>query len=323
MVKKQKIGIILLKVIIVGIAWIYVGWKITEYKNTFDSLDVLSFSKTQIFECSIVLLLMLINWSVEAKKWQFSLRSVTTISFQKSFYAILTGTTFGIISPNRAGEPLGRVSHLDSQFRESGVSAGVLCSVGQFTSTILAGCIAFPFFMNQFVYFSNKSIAFGIAIVAFVFTVILYGNVNHLGKVLKKMPIIKRYELFIDHFQQTNLSDLAIILALSIIRYTIFLLQFYLILQVFSVNISFTDSCIAVGMIYLVTTVIPTTTIAELGIRCSSSVYFIGFYCNKPLLIISASMLLWLINVSFPAILGSLFFLNLKRKSKSENEQKK
>jgi len=323
MIKKQKIGIIILKIIIIGIAWIYVGWKITEYKNTFNSLDVLSFSKTQILKLCIVLLLMLINWSIEAKKWQFSLRSVTTISFQKSFYAILTGTTFGIISPNRIGEPLGRISQLDSQYRESGISAGVLCSVGQFTSTILAGSIAFPLFINQFVYFSNKLIAFGIAAIGIVLMLILYSNVKHLGKLLKKIPYIKRYELFIEHFQNTNFADLGIILALSSIRYIIFLLQFYLILHVFSINISFADSCIAVGMIYLVTTVIPTTTIAELGIRCSSSVYFIGFYCNKPLLIISASMLLWLINVSFPAILGSLFFLNWKRKSKLESEQKK
>jgi len=323
MIKNRKIWISLLKGIIVIVAWIYVGFKLTEFKDSFNSLETISFSQFQIFELFTVCSLMLINWSIEAKKWQYSLQSITHVSFYKAVKTVLMGTTIGIISPNRAGEPWGRVSLLEPRFREAGISAGILCSIGQFSSTIIAGCFALPFFINQQLYFSNSFPAFGIAIVCIIIILLLFFNIKRLSILLRRVPLIKNYDSFINHFQSISTTNLAIILFYSTIRYCVFLLQFFLILKVFSINISFQHSCIAVGIVYLITTLIPTTTLAELGIRCSSSVYFIGIYDNRPLLIITASLFVWIINLSFPVLIGSLFYLPTRKTSKSENVQKK
>jgi len=309
MTDKRKIGIIVFKAVIVAVAWIYVGYKISSYNISFDKLRSFSFSAFQTVEFFTVLILMICNWSVEAKKWQYSLHSITNISFGKSFQAVLSGTTVGIISPNRTGEPFGRASHLDAGFRQEAISAGIICSLGQFTATVLAGCWALPFYSNQQQLFSNNYESFALAIVGTCIMLFLYFNSNHLDTLLKKLPFINRFTLFGNHFQKSSKFDLFTILLYSGIRYSIFLLQFFLILQVFAIDISFSHCCVAVSMIYFVTTLIPTTTLAELGVRCSSSVYFIGLYCNKPLLIVVASMVLWLINVSVPAIIGSIFYL--------------
>jgi hypothetical protein len=309
MTDKRKIGIIVFKAVIVAVAWIYVGYKISSYHISFDKLRSFSFSAFQMVEFFTVLILMICNWSIEAKKWQYSLHSITNISFGKSFQAVLSGTTVGIISPNRTGEPFGRASHLDVSLREKAVSAGIICSLSQFTATVLAGCWALPFYCIQQHLFLNFYLLFTMAIVGTCIMVLLYFNSNHLNTIYKKIPFIKRFTLFGNHFKTCTKFDFFTILVYSGIRYCIFLLQFFLILQVFSIEISFSHSCIAVSMIYFVTTLIPTTTLAELGVRCSSSVYFIGLYCNKPLLIVVASMVLWLINVSVPAIIGSVFYL--------------
>ena len=320
MVHSRNIKIILLKVLIFLAAWIYVGFKIVEFKDSFSNLHFTSVSIVQITEMMVVILLMICNWSFEAIKWQFVLQNFYILSFFKALQAIMRGTTLGIISPNRVGEPIGRVSQLEPQFRQSGISAGILCSVGQFSTTVLAGIFALPFFLKTSIPFF---ITLNLAILSIILVLFLYFNVPKIGKLFKRIPFINRYESFILHFQDCSKYQLFIILLYSMIRYFIFILQFYIILKIFLLDISFLHSCIAVSLVYLVTTVIPTTTLAELGIRCSSSVYFIGFYCNKPLLIVAASMSLWVINISLPAILGSILFLPNFREIKQGNEHKK
>jgi len=315
MFKNRNIGIVLVKAFIIIAAWIYVGYKLYDYRDSLHSIQTISFSSFQIFELLAVLFLMFINWSIEAKKWQYAIQSIIKISFKQAFKNIMTGATIAIISPNRAGEPIGRVSQIDPQFRESATSASIYCSLGQFTSTLIGGCFAFPFFINKKLYFTNTLSAFGISIIGLLFILILYLNISKIVYLFKKISFIKKYDSFISHFQSTSKKYLITILLFSLFRYSIFLIQFYLILLVFDIDISFVNSSIAVGMIYFVTTLIPTTTLAELGVRCSSSVYFIGVYTNKPIVIITASMFLWFINVSLPAIIGSLIFIPKRKKN--------
>lgn len=322
MTKNKKLSITLLKAIIVIATWTYVGFKISDFKDSFNAITSVQFSINMILGLILVMILMIVNWSIEAQKWRYSIRAITAISFTRAFRAILSGTTIGIISPNRAGEPFGRVSQLQAEHRETAVGAGIICSIAQFTATVLAGILALPFLLIQQNYFSNEYYVFAIAFLGIGIILFLYSNVNVVGSLFKYLPFIKKFESFINHFKETKRKTIVVILMYSSFRYIIFIVQFYVVLRVFSIDISFANTCIAVGMVYLITTIIPTTTLAELGVRCSSSVYFIGLYCNKPVLIVVASMALWIINISIPAIAGSILFLPWFT-AKWENEQKK
>jgi hypothetical protein len=66
-------------------------------------------------------------------------------------------------------------------------------------------------------------------------------------------------------------------------------------------------------------TAIPTITLAELGIRGSISLYFIGLYFENfgtltdkiNIGIVSASSSLWLLNLALPALIGTIFVFRL------------
>jgi len=321
MIRNKKLNIIILKVIIVIATWTYVGYKIADFKDSFNTISTIQFSTNMIMGLIVVLFFMIVNWSIEAQKWQYSLHNITKISFITAFRAILSGTTIGIISPNRAGEPFGRVSQIDAQHRESAIGAGFICSIAQFTATVLAGVLALPFLLIHLNYFSSQYLVFAIALMGIGIILFLYSNINSIGNILNRFPFIKRFDSFTNHFKESKRHELIIILLYSLIRYSVFIIQFFVILRVFSIDITFAQTCIAVAMVYFVTTLIPTTTLAELGVRCSSSVYFIGLYSNKPVLIVVASMTLWVINISIPAIVGSLFYLPWV-KTKLGNEQR-
>jgi hypothetical protein len=89
--------------------------------------------------------------------------------------------------------------------------------------------------------------------------------------------------------------------------------------MMFSVDIPFIHAMIVIAMIFFVMTAIPTVTLAELGIRGSVSLQLIGLYFERfseltysvELGILSSTSTLWLINLAFPALLGTLFVYRL------------
>ena len=60
---------------------------------------------------------------------------------------------------------------------------------------------------------------------------------------------------------------------------------------------------------FLITSSIPTIVISEIGVRGSVGLFVFGIISDNNLAILSASVLLWVINVALPALFG-LFFIN-------------
>jgi uncharacterized membrane protein YbhN (UPF0104 family) len=68
-----------------------------------------SFSDARVLNFILVIVLMFVNWSLEALKWKISVQSVQPVSFFRSLKAIFSGVSFSVTTPNRTGEYLGRV----------------------------------------------------------------------------------------------------------------------------------------------------------------------------------------------------------------------
>jgi hypothetical protein len=97
----------------------------------------------------------------------------------------------------------------------------------------------------------------------------------------------------------------------------------------YSVQIPLIQGLMIISVVFLIMTAIPTVTLAELGVRGSVSLYFIGLYFERysdltemvNLGIISSSSSLWLVNLAIPAILGTFFVYRLRffrRKAKND-----
>jgi len=104
-------------------------------------------------------------------------------------------------------------------------------------------------------------------------------------------------------------------------RYFIFSTQFFLLLRAFDLDIPFFDAFTLISMTYFVMTAIPTVALVDIGIRGSVAIYFIGSYFPDNTLvatrILSATTLVWILNLALPALLGLLFInrLTVLRKS--------
>ncbi len=275
------------------LAFVFIAYK-------FSDVRVRDFFSLQIRPIFILLVLFfaVINWLLETKKWQILITPLENLRWQKALKAVLIGVSLGIFTPNRIGEIGGRALVLNSQNRSK---AALLTSIGsllQLSITIIFGLISLYFLIKEFSdlvikKFLPLSIYFVIILLIFI---------------LLAFFIFRKKQFYIP-LSKLGTNRIFIAFILSLIRYIVFLLQFYLILKFLAVEISFIESSLAISAVFLVINLIPNFVISDLGIRSGLIVLFLGHFSTNTIAIGIAPLLLWVINLFLPSLFGYWLFL--------------
>ncbi len=260
-----------------------------------------------------VAVLMLVNWGIEAWKWRGLMDHVEDLSFGRAFTATIAGTSLGLITPNRVGEFAGRVLFLAPEHRWQGGFATALGSIAQFVVTLVVGGLA----LGAQQVFALRASRFGdlatygwLALIALVAggAIVLFFTPRLLRQLLLKLPVLSRWERASAVLEGYSTGELARVLGLSALRYVVFAVQFMIVLAAVA-GVPYTTSMFAVPIIYLMTTLVPTVMLTELGVRGSVAVAVLDQHEVMPGAILLASMLVWLVNLALPAIVGSVILL--------------
>jgi hypothetical protein len=255
---------------------------------------------------------MMLNWTIETFKWQKLILPLQSIEFASSFKAVIAGVSIGLFTPNRVGEIGGRILFLEKGNRTAGAFLSAIGSFAQFVATILLGILGFVMLLILFPEKThinpilNKSLAIILTFLLFVL-IWSYYHIKRIVPWLLKFSFFKKRE---DPFRIiSNLpgNTSTAIIALSILRYLVFFIQFFLLLRLFNVPISLIEGFVSISMTYLFMTVIPTTTLLELGLRGSMAIVFIGLFSENIIGIVMASIFLWIINIAVPAVVGTFY----------------
>jgi uncharacterized membrane protein YbhN (UPF0104 family) len=329
--KLNKIYDILLKISIIVIAYGFI-YKQIFYKEDLDkiicSFKSLFLSRFLIVQLLFIVFLMFINWGIEAWKWKFLIKKIEDVSFLKSIKAVLTGITVSTFTPNRIGEFFGRVFMLEKANRWQGTLITVIGSISQLMITIIIGLTGILFFIPRYVVFQqhfSSPFYYGIVVIVIgiiILLLFLFFNISFLTSFFNRLRLDKhnKFKEYVKVFSFYNKKELLKVLILSFIRYCVFSLQFYLLLILFKINIPFFEAIMIISVIYIVITAIPTIALSELGVRGSAAIYFAGMYFKKinmlteqiNINIVTSTTALWIINLMIPALIGTLFVVNLK-----------
>lgn len=328
--KIQKTYNLLIQVTILVLTYYFIYDKVfrdTDLQKVFLAVKENLHSAEFLNMAVLILGMMAANWAIEAFKWKYMIGKIEKIGFFRSFYAVLAGVAVSSFTPNRIGEYFGRVFVLEKASRVEGTLITILGSMSQLLVTLLTGSAALLVFipswplvagwLQGYLYY----ILTGALILLNLMALGLFLNVSFLSNLKEKMlrTRFQKIRRFFRVFAFYHSRELMLVLGMSVLRYLVFASQFYLLLKLFSVPVSYPDALMVISVIYLVMAVIPTILITELGIRGSVSIYFFGilmtgFPEGASLLnfgVFAASTLLWLINVGMPAILGSFFVFRL------------
>ena len=102
------------------------------------------------------------------------------------------------------------------------------------------------------------------------------------------------------------------VLFLSMLRYSVYSFQFFLLIRFVNIDISLFQSLTMSALSFLSMSIIPTIALTEIGVRGSVAIYFFGFLSDNAIGIMTASFALWIINLVVPAIFGVFFVYQLK-----------
>jgi hypothetical protein len=277
---------------------------------------------------SLVLFLMLVNWGLEALKWQLLIRKIEMISFFRSYKAVMTGVSVSLFTPNRTGDYLGRVFILDRGNHIEGILITMTGSIAQLIITVCAGLFALLTFTDHYLRIKYQLPDYLLAglillIPAIVFIIILfYFNIRLLSDLARRY-FPGKWEKWLKYTQVFSLysnKELFWNLLLSLARYLVFCTQFFLLLDLAGAGLPMLQGLILIPVIYLIMAVIPSVALTDLGIRGSVSLFVIGLYFTNyttgvpgtDLAIITASSVLWFVNLVIPAVLGTFFVFSLK-----------
>ena len=274
---------------------------------------------TEAWKFWLVLLLVMVNWGLESRKWQLLMKSIQRISFFSAFKSVLCGVTFSLNTPNRMGEYAGRMLFVKDGNRLRSVTLSVTGSIAQLIITMLMGC----FGLAWLVFTSNKALPL-MGLSVFWLKLFLYGSggttlvmlifyfrLAVLTGWIAKLPFAKKLASYINVLETFRTKILLRILYLSLLRYLVFVLQYIFMLQILKVDPDYWQSFWLVAVMFWVLAIIPSFAIAELGIRGTVAKTIFAF-SNNLVGVLAVTFGIWLINLFIPALIGSLLILGIK-----------
>jgi len=269
------------------------------------------------FYLFVIILLMVLNWSCEALKWKLLLQNIQDITFLRSLRAVLSGITVSFFTPNRMGEFAGRIVYLEQGNKIKGAMATFVGSTSQLLITLQFGFVAFTLIGSQLVNIDLKLLFTYDILLCVLFFVLtfLWIHIADLSRILSCITILKKFEKITNIFSSFKRKELTYTYLLSFIRYVIFCTQQFLLLKMFNVEVNYLFCFLLSGLSFLIITIIPSIAIGELGVRGSVNLTVFALANIDASLILIATFSLWLINLAFPAFIGSFGFLFVKLRS--------
>ncbi|RPD38752.1 UPF0104 family protein [Chitinophaga barathri] len=269
----------------------------------------------------LVVIMMFANWGIEARKWQLLVKPLEEVPFRIAFSAILSGVSLSVNTPNRIGEYGGRILYLRNPNKLKAIAATIVGSFSQLIITIVFGMIGFIYYINKYGltgrsgYFKPETaekLLLSILTVICVLVFILYFRLRIIVTLVDKIPWLRKIKVFIQIIARYSPKELEKLLLLSAVRYLVFSAQYLILLYALGVSFVWWQGFLMINVIYIVMAVLPTIAIAEIGLRGSVSLHFLGMLSTNTAGILAATVAIWLINLVLPAAIGSILLLGVK-----------
>ncbi len=148
--------------------------------------------------------LMIINWGIEARKWQLLVRSIEPVTYFKAFKAVLSGISFSLFIPS--GDYVGKILYLHEGNRLRSIPLSVAGSMSQLIVTLAAGLLSLVylrgyvlepkmqlvglsvFWLNSLMYVITSGL---------IVLLLIYYQLSWITTLLEKIPFIYKYRIFI------------------------------------------------------------------------------------------------------------------------------
>lgn len=277
-----------------------------------------NFQGVELIYLLIVILLMFVNWGIESFKWKLSVTHVHDLSLLRSFKAIFSGVSFSVITPNRVGEYLGRIIYMPEGKRLKVISLTILSSMSQLIITIIFGLLGILFIgdslasVRLFESFNWLPWIWYGGWIVLAFLTVFYFRLNWISGFGERFQFLRKYRFLFNELGKVNATMLLNLLSLSLVRYLVFGIQYYLLFRFFEIEINWVLSFWSTAILLFTMAFIPTVAIFEVVKRAFVATAIFKVFTSNLVGISFVTTSVWFINLVIPAMTGSLLILRTK-----------
>ncbi len=309
--KTKQFFFVLIKLSIVTGAFYFIYKKLTNNDQLDFTVFVDFLSKNDLFALKniiFVLFLSIFNWFFEILKWRSLVSYVKKISIKESVEQNLGALTASIFTPNRIGEYGAKSIYYPRQLTKQIILLNLLGNMSQMFMTTIFGIFGFLLFVNKYnVQISYFKLSRLLIVVFIIVAIAILGwqqnkyhikgfSIGRIKNYVKSMP------------SKIHASNLFY----SLTRYVIFSFQFFFLLHIFGINLTYLNAMIVISSMYLLVSIIPSIFIFDVIIKGSVAVYLFSFVGANELTILVIVTIMWLLNFVLPSIFGSYHVLNFR-----------
>ncbi|RPD97789.1 hypothetical protein EGM88_07955 [Aureibaculum marinum] len=284
--------------------------------NFQDFINQLEYSIAESYKTIFTLLgFTIFNWLFEILKWQKLVSIVKHITFYNSLQQSLGSLTASLFTPNRIGEYGAKAIYYKKGNRRKIMLLNLLGNMSQMSVTLTLGAIGLLYIFINFKLeidvYRFKKLGYLVAIVLLIV----------LGIGLKGFKKIRGFYIdkIILFVKKMSLKSHLTIVLFSFLRYLIFSHQFYFLLIIFEVNLDYLTCMSLITAMYFLASIVPSLALLDWLVKGSVAIWIFSLVSVNELIIVTITLLMWILNFGIPAIIGSYFVLNFKLPS-IENE---
>ena len=265
------------------------------------------------------LLLMPLNWFLEAIKWKEVLKSVQRISFWSSIKSVLIGLTSGFFTPNRVGEPVGRTFILNDGNKTKGVICSLICTLSQTFATLFFVCLSLLGVAQYIPHIDGDEISLirTIAVIGLALVSGLYFTLPFWIRKIKSNS--QKIKNIIEAISLISYRRLLVVSLYSILRFGVYTFQYYLMLRFFSIDMGMLLALIIIPINYFLVSITPSVAFAEIGIRGTYAILLLGAFTANTVGVALSAVGLWFLNYVIPMLVGSLLLVKTNRNEKNSD----
>jgi hypothetical protein len=258
------------------------------------------------------------NWYFESRKWKLLTLPFEPTSLKQAISSILCGITLAIITPNRIGEYGGRVIFLKPENKGKGLVANFVASLSQNSLNIsigFLGAILFYDLIYDIIPWTKSVLIFIWLTLSFLMFLVYYqiDVLRKLFRTLRKFSLTNKIYKNLKLVKLYRSNDLSSVMVFSLFRFTIYLVQYVLILKFFGITAPLLTMFLGVATIYFIQTGVPLPPLLGILARGEIALLVWSFFAQNDLSILAATYTLWILNLVIPALIGLilLFKTNL------------
>ncbi|MGB7785210.1 MAG: hypothetical protein WBL27_03825 [Salinimicrobium sp.] len=309
--KANQFFSLVLKILVVAAAVYFIWYKITadEQMSLDRFLEILFkyrvFSPTNVI---ILLLFTIANWYFEILKWQTLSSTVRENSLKRTTRESLSSFTAAIFTPSRIGEYGAKCLYYSRTAWRKIVFLNFLGNMAQLFATYFFGIAGLLFLITTLDL--PLPLFNAVIVAALLFGPFLVYWVMKKFRIRLKGFSIQRLE---DSYRNVPKEVRLKTLLYASARFLIFTHQFWFLLLVFKVDVSYPLLIAAVFSTYILASIIPTMIIFDALIKGGFAVWVFGFLNVPEIVVLTVVLTVWILNFGLPGLAGSYYVLKYKK----------